>query len=171
MNDELLLSYAPSIATAFLFLFIIILFLRLRSLTRRYNAFMAGPDGCSLEKKLVDLQAELASLRADLQTATHMLAGLQQKMQQALQAVGFVRFNAFPNTGGELSFALAVLDGEAGGVVISSIFGRDEARIYAKPVSGGKSVYALSGEEEEAIRKAMQLLAGKTGAGKAAGRR
>ncbi|NLN07379.1 MAG: DUF4446 family protein [Firmicutes bacterium] len=170
MNGEMFWTCVLSALLALLFLLIIILFLHLRALARRYKTFMTASDGFSLEKALWDLQSELAFLREELQKNRQVLADLQQKMQRALQAVGFVRFNAFSNTGGELSFSLAVLDGEAGGVVLSSIYGREESKIYAKPVSGGKPSYALSGEEEEAIRKAMLLLQGKTGIGGAAGR-
>ncbi|NLM45757.1 MAG: DUF4446 family protein [Firmicutes bacterium] len=162
MNGEMFMIYALGAATVFLFVLIIILFLHIRALNRRYKAFMSTSDGFSLEKALLHLQAEFAVMRKTMQTNGQALADLQEKMQRSLQAVGFVRFNAFPHSGGELSFALALLDSEASGVVISSIYGREESRMFAKPVSGGKSPYALSSEEEEAIRRAMHFLQKKT---------
>ena len=73
----------------------------------------------------------------------------------AVQRVGIVRFDAFEDLGGMLSFAVAMLDKEGSGVVLSSINGRNETRIYAKPVEHGGSRINLSGEEEEAIRRAL----------------
>jgi hypothetical protein len=74
----------------------------------------------------------------------------------AIQKVGLVRFDAFDDIGGKLSFAAALLNERGDGVVISSINGRQESRIYAKPVKGGESIYNLSIEEKEAIGQALQ---------------
>jgi len=80
---------------------------------------------------------------------------LQDAVARAVQLVGIVRFDAFEDLGGMLSFAVAMLDREGSGVVLSSINGRNETRIYAKPVEHGGSRINLSGEEEEAIRRAL----------------
>lgn len=74
----------------------------------------------------------------------------------AVQKVGLVRFNAFTDMGGNLSFALALLDQEGNGVLLTSISGRTETRTYAKRVIGGRSELAASQEEEEAIGHAME---------------
>jgi hypothetical protein len=74
-----------------------------------------------------------------------------------IQKVGLVRFNPFSNTGGSHSFTLALLNDYDEGVVISSLHSRDQTRIYAKPIKGGKSEkYELSEEEKEAIEKAKK---------------
>jgi hypothetical protein len=73
----------------------------------------------------------------------------------AVQHVGLVRFDAFEDMGGNLSFAAAMLDAEGDGFVLTSINGRQETRIYAKPIDGGASHYHLSEEEQEAIRRAI----------------
>ncbi len=73
----------------------------------------------------------------------------------SVQHVGLVRFDAFEDMGGHLSFAAAMLDGAGDGFVFSSINGRHETRIYAKPIEAGTSHYQLSGEEQEAIRRAL----------------
>jgi hypothetical protein len=66
-----------------------------------------------------------------------------------------VRFDAFEDMGGHLSFSAALLDAHGDGVVLTSINGRRETRIYAKPVSAAQSQYNLSDEEQEAIRRAL----------------
>ena len=70
--------------------------------------------------------------------------------------MGVVRFNAFSNTGSDLSFAVALLDDHDNGVVFCSLFGRSESRVYAKPISKGESSYLLTAEEKEALQKAKE---------------
>ena len=82
------------------------------------------------------------------------------RRQQALvdgsvRHVALLRFDAFEDVGGRLSFSCALLDEHGTGVVLTSINGRQETRVYAKPVSEGHSSYNLSTEEAEAIRQAM----------------
>jgi hypothetical protein len=69
--------------------------------------------------------------------------------------VGLLRYDAFEDVGGRLSFSCALLDEHGNGVVLTSINGRQETRVYAKPVTAGTSSYNLSSEEGEAIRQAM----------------
>jgi hypothetical protein len=102
----------------------------------------ARPEGPEL------LALEMAGLREET-------LALQDAVARAVQRVGLVRFDAFEDLGGMLSFAVAMLDKEGSGVVLSSINGRNETRIYAKPIEQGASRINLSGEEEEAIRRAL----------------
>ena len=81
--------------------------------------------------------------------------GWQQRLRGAVQHVGIVRFNPFSNTGGDQSFALALADGRGDGIVICNLHGRGESRLYAKPLNGWRSAYALSDEEQQAVRKAQ----------------
>ena len=67
-----------------------------------------------------------------------------------------MRYDAFEDVGGRLSFSCALLDDNGTGVVMTSINGRHDTRVYAKPVSEGHSPYSLSIEEEEAIRQALE---------------
>ncbi|GAC1418044.1 MAG: hypothetical protein NVSMB57_12800 [Actinomycetota bacterium] len=76
-------------------------------------------------------------------------------VRQCLQNVGLVRFDAFEDMGGRLSFCAALLDIDGNGLVITSITGRTETRMYAKPVERGSSKYHLSDEEQGAIRRAL----------------
>ena len=80
---------------------------------------------------------------------------LEALTQQSIQKVGVIRFNPFADTGGDQSFAVALLDAEGNGVVLSSLHGRADTRIFAKSVQAGRSKHALSDEEQDAIRKAL----------------
>jgi hypothetical protein len=94
-----------------------------------------------------------------LESAVRALAGTDRRQQSeiegAVRNVGLVRYDAFEDVGGRLSFSCALLDDFGTGVVMTSINGRHDTRVYAKPVSEGHSSYSLSIEEEEAIRQAM----------------
>ena len=95
-----------------------------------------------------------------LESAVRALAGTDRRQQfdieGAVRNVGLVRYDAFEDVGGRLSFSCALLDDRGTGVVMTSINGRHDTRVYAKPVSKGHSPYSLSIEEEEAIRKALE---------------
>lgn len=68
-----------------------------------------------------------------------------------IQKVGMIRFNPFNETGGDNSFAISLLDGEANGIVITGLHSRDKTRIYAKKIEKGQSKFELSKEEQAAI--------------------
>jgi hypothetical protein len=81
--------------------------------------------------------------------------GQQQQIEGAVRRVGLVRYDAFEDVGGRLSFSCALLDDHGNGVVVTSINGRQDTRVYAKPIIEGRSSYNLSVEEEEAIKQAL----------------
>lgn len=72
-----------------------------------------------------------------------------------IRNIGVVRFNPFPDAGGDQSFAIALLDAEGTGLVLSSLHARTDTRVFAKPVQAGRSRYPLSDEEQDAIRRAL----------------
>jgi Protein of unknown function (DUF4446) len=76
-------------------------------------------------------------------------------IEGAVRNVGLVRYDAFEDVGGRLSFSCALLDDRGNGVVVTSINGRQDTRVYAKPITAGTSAYNLSVEEEDAIRQAL----------------
>ena len=94
-----------------------------------------------------------------LENAVRSLNGTDRRQQDliegAVRHVGLVRYDAFEDVGGRLSFSCAMLDDHGHGVVVTSINGRQDTRVYAKPITEGKSPHNLSIEEEEAIRQAL----------------
>jgi uncharacterized protein DUF4446 len=80
---------------------------------------------------------------------------LERDIRQSLGRVGIVRYNPFEETGGNQSFALAIVDGGGDGFVISSLHARSGTRVYGKAVKAGASDMALSDEEAEALRQAL----------------
>ena len=98
---------------------------------------------------VAELDAELARARAEVQTVADALT-------RSVSRVAVVRYDAFEDMGGALSFSAALLDEHGGGLVISAINGRSETRSYAKPIVGGTSDYSLSSEETEAVAAALE---------------
>ena len=87
---------------------------------------------------------------------TSFIQTLDKNLEKCIQKIGIVRYNAFKDTGSDLSFTLALLDEKNNGVVLNGIYSREMSNIYAKPVKEGKSQYTLSEEEQEAIKRAIQ---------------
>jgi len=98
-------------------------------------------------------RGEAFRLRGDLD---RLHAFLEERSRGSLQHIGMVRFNPFEDTGSDQSFAIALLDDRRDGVVLSSLHGRANTRLFAKPVENGASKHALSTEEAQAIRIAVE---------------
>lgn len=124
-------------------------------LRRRLRRVLPGGEQVSLDE-IMSRQLERIER---LDTRVDALNKLQQELeaitQRTLQKVGVVRYNPFADTGGDQSFAIALLDPNGTGLVISSLHSRTETRVFAKPVQGGRSRYPLSDEEQDAIKKAL----------------
>jgi hypothetical protein len=125
----------------------------LRGSRRRARAGL--PSG----RKVAGLLEEQAKAVERLEGAVRKLAlgerHLGELAQESIRRVGLVRFDAFEDMGGRLSFSAALLDDHGDGVVITSINGRQDTRCYAKRVERGTSIHNLSDEEEQAIREAL----------------
>ena len=132
------------------------LWFRLSSLRKRYREALAGTDGRNLERMLVDYIDETKKVSDDNRRIEEEQQRMDALLQRAVTRMGIVRFSAFDGMGSDLSYAVALLDSHDNGVVLSSIFGRDESRCYAKPVEGGHSSYTLTQEEKEALKDAMR---------------
>ena len=123
---------------------------------KKYNYYMSGEDGISVERKL---SVEVKELREMTQAAEQMIQQqeiLFQAQNQSFQKIGLVKYDAFDDTGDKLSFSLTVMDGMNNGFVLSSLVGRENSRIYSKRIIGGQCKEALSSEEAESINLALQ---------------
>ena len=102
---------------------------------------------------------EVDALRGEVATLQHGLARARADVSDALRHVAVVRYDAFPDMGGRLSFSAAFLDDGGDGLVLTSINGRTETRTYAKGVKAGASEHQLSPEEEQAVSFAVRRAA------------
>ena len=156
-NDQLTLALAIVAGVGLLsFLMVLIFAMRLRKLRREY-AMLRSEEG---DEK--DIFAAVGRSLRKLDATDRRLDELAEALEAhaalarfAVQKFGMVRYNAFEEMGGNLSFSLALLDDHGDGVVLTSISGRTEARMYAKPVKSLTSSHNLSEEEREAISSAV----------------
>jgi hypothetical protein len=126
-----------------------------RRIEARLEALTRGEDGRDLAGVLdAHLARVLAVARRQDALDAHGVV-LETQAGRSVQGVGFVRFNTFEDTGGNQSFALALLDPAGDGVVLNSLHARNQTRLYAKAVRAGAAEGALSDEEAEAVRLAV----------------
>ncbi|HPZ92289.1 MAG TPA: DUF4446 family protein [Bacillota bacterium] len=137
--------------------FFIVLNFQLSKVLRTYRKLLDGVQGENLEKVLGEYVKRIERAERKQEALEDFIEDVHRQSQRYLQGVGVVRFDAFDDIGGRQSFALALLNGKGDGLVITSLYGREESRVYAKPIKGGASEYALSKEEETAVQEALIL--------------
>ena len=130
--------------------------LRLRALSRRWSDLMQGTSGSNVESLLRDHLDRASAISERLERAEKSVDVLETKMQAAKRFLGVVRYDAFDDVGGSQSFALAVYDEKGDGVVVTSMVGRTDCRVYAKEIKAGNAERELSSEEQAAIEAAVR---------------
>ena len=128
---------------------------RIGRLQRRIVSLTRGSDERSLEAILEAHLARVHQVVRDVEGVEARTVALERDLRGAFSRVGLVRFNPFEDTGGNQSFALALLDAAGNGFVVSSLHARAGTRVYAKAIAAGRSEAALSDEEAQALRAAM----------------
>jgi hypothetical protein len=129
--------------------------IKLSKLTKSYRKLMTGSEGLNLERLLMAHIDEVHAAVTKVDQLEQVCKTIKEESLTNIKKVGIVRFNAFEDTGSDLSFAIAFLDEQSNGLVLSSIFGRSESRVYAKPIANGQSSYFLSDEEKAALAQAI----------------
>lgn len=144
-------------AMTIIFLFLsVYLFLEVSKLKKNAQILFSGKKATDLEDVIMGQIAKTSEIEKAIIALKDADQKILHTLSYAVQKVGMIRFNPFGETGGNQSFALAMLDNYNSGVIILSLYSRDGVRIYAKPVKEGKSEYQLSKEEEESLQIAMK---------------
>ena len=128
---------------------------RIRRATEAYRSLVSDSQGGSLQNLLDSHLGKVIEVGSKMEELAKLYDGLEVRSRGSLQHVGVVRFNPFEDTGSDQSFAIALLDDRRDGIVLSSLHGRGQTRVFAKPVEGGESKHQLSDEEAQAIRVAV----------------
>lgn len=137
-------------------LIIAVLLIWIAWLEIRLSKVFRGKKAGSLENVLVDMGKFLDELEKARELMDKEIKGIDQRVRRSIQGVETVRFNPFSDSGGNQSFATALLDEEGNGVVISSLYSRDKVSVYSKPVRNYQSEFQLTREEKESINKAKR---------------
>ncbi|HET6508823.1 MAG TPA: DUF4446 family protein [Baekduia sp.] len=134
-------------------------FVRLRRLRADQRVLLGGANPEDLVEHAARIEQEFRSLHAYVGEVAGRLDGrvgtAEDRLDQAIAFRGLVRFDAYNEMSGQQSVAIALLDAEQSGLVLSSIHHRDQARLYVKHVVRGEPEYPLSPEEIEAVRVAL----------------
>ena len=120
---------------------------KLNALQAKYDYFTQGKEA-NIDVVLTDTLTELHKTQAELQ-AKH--AKLYEQVQGCLQNVKLIRYDAFDAMGGEMSYSLLLTDAKKDGILLTSIYGREESRSYVKDIKEGKSSYPLAEEEKKLL--------------------
>ena len=109
-----------------------------------------------LPKNIREVSNYIKKLEKKVEALSEEIKNLKKDSKFSVQKTGLVRYNPFQDLGGDQSFSIALLDGNNNGVVITSLYAREGNRVFAKSIEKGESKYSLSGEEIEAIKKAIK---------------
>ena len=131
--------------------------LLMHRLIRRYHMFMKGSDGMSLEKLMAKNMKEIEHLSNVTTDHELRLRILHDHADRVLSKYGMVKYDAFDDVGGKLSFALALLDSNNTGYILSAIHSRDNCFFYIKEIIEGESYVLLSTEEVDALKQAVNF--------------
>ena len=153
-GDFFLLGWV--IITIILVLLVITMMAKLSSLNKRYKKFLEKlGNGNNIEEDLETYMYRVEKVEKQNAEIANYVKTLDEDLTRCIQKVGIVRYNAFKDTGSDLSFTLALLDEHNDGVVLNGIYSREMSNIYAKPVKNGESSYTMSEEEKMAVQKAI----------------
>ena len=149
-------------AFIFLLLFVILLFLLYVNVTMKYNrlkssymTFMRGKDGKTLEESMKERFAEVDTILKVTKQNRSDIREINRRLEGNYQKLGIIKYDAFNEMGGKLSFALAMLDGRNNGWVINAMHSREGCYTYVKEIVKGESYVELAEEEAEALDKAI----------------
>ena len=159
--ESIINQYAPyiilslAVITLLLFVIVIMLFKKVDKVDSRYRKMMRGVNGNNLEEVVTNYMNNIdkASKRAKKDLDENKI--LQEQIVGCVQKVAIVRYKAFEDVGSDLSFSIAILDGEDNGIILTGIYGRQESTTYAKPIDRGISRYDLSEEEITVLNNAI----------------
>ena len=147
------------LAVNILLVFLVIMnSIRIKKVNDRSKEFMRKlGNGKDIQEDLNNYMQRIIDLEEALSETHTYCKKIEKEMENCVQKVGVVRYNAYKDAGKDLSFAVALLDEKNNGVVFNGIYSREMSNIYAKPVEAGKSTYTLIKEEEQAIEKAINF--------------
>ena len=134
-----------------LFIMIVINLVQTSKLKKKYESFMKGKDGKSLEETLIKRLDQIESLVASNKANEANIKKIFENMKFTFQKIGLVKYDAFNEMGGKLSFSLALLSESNNGFVLNAVHSREGCYTYIKEIIDGNSVITLAEEEKEAL--------------------
>ncbi len=142
----------------FVLLYLVRVSMKLTRFTKRYRIFMRGKDAVSLETAFAQKFLEVDRLVEVTKNQQIEINKIKDILSKTTNKIGIVKYDAFPDVGGKLSFALAMLDENNSGFVLNAIHSREGCYTYVKEIVKGESYIVLGQEEKDALRQAVNYL-------------
>lgn len=142
----------------FVLIYMVRISMKLTRFLKRYRIFMRGKDAVSLEKAFAQKFLEVDRLTEICKNQANEIGRMKEILSRTANKIGIVKYDAFPDVGGKLSFALAMLDESNSGFVLNAIHSREGCYTYIKEIVKGESYIVLGQEEKEALRQAVGYL-------------
>lgn len=152
---QMVLSILAGVS-AFLLVLIIVLYVKLNEMRKKYTLLMQGSEDKSLEDMFIKRLDAINKTVADIERLDRKQQQFEHKLQGCVQKVGIIRFNAYNDISGDLSYAMAVLDEYNNGLVLSGLISRTDMRCYAKAIINNTSTHVLTEEEQLALKTAQE---------------
>lgn len=156
------LGIDPAYIFIFMLLLFVILFILYVNVTVKYNrlkssyqTFMRGKDGKTLEESMKEKFQEAETLIKITKQNRADIRDINKRLESNYQKMGIVKYDAFNEMGGKLSFAVAMLDGQNNGWVMNAMHSREGCYTYVKEIVNAESFVELAEEEAEALDKAI----------------
>jgi len=135
----------------------IVMMTRYGRLKHRLDRFTEGRDAASLEDILLRVLEDNQKVKTQLKNNINEIVRINENLLTAYRKIGIVKYNAFPGMAGKVSSSICLLNNENNGIVISSVHGQEGCYTYIREIMNGKSVGALTKEDEEALKSALQM--------------
>jgi|SRR5690606_16833473 len=130
--------------------------IKTKKIIRRYNKLMHGVDNKDLESTLNFHMDNVQKILTNVKDMEIKHNQLSHQIENCIQKIEIIRYNAFDNVGSNQSYSIALLDNKNNGVVLTGLFGRNASTTYVKPIINGESNYPLTEEEQEVIKRAIR---------------
>lgn len=153
--DPIYIIIAQAVLSLILVVVVIICIFKIRKLYRRYDVFMRGKDAETLEDVIMKQIDDITDLKSQDRANKDSIRVANKNSRASFQKFGMVKYNAFKGMGGNLSFALALLDYTNTGFVINSVHSREGCFLYLKEIERGETDTQLGPEEREALEQAL----------------
>ncbi|QDY23073.1 hypothetical protein CGQ39_19760 [Clostridium botulinum] len=138
-----------------LFIILIITMISLKKLKEKYKKFMRGSNNKNIEELINNYLDKVDKAKEETEYVKEIYSTIDRRVKACIQKVAIVRYRAFDDVGSDLSYSIAFLDNDNSGVILTSIFGRNESTTYAKPIDKGISRYDLSDEEKQVLENCI----------------
>ena len=136
----------------------IVLLCKFNNLSKKYKNFISKfEDGNNIEESLENYAYKVKKVEEQYARVEGEILNINNNIESCIKKFGIVRYNAFEDVGSDLSFVIALLNQQNDGIILNGIYARETSNIFAKPIKNGMCIYAMSKEEKEAIKKAINM--------------